>query len=63
MQSLKGVEKKTSKRWRSKGVEMGVCRKAETLGPTSVCDCENKSAEKGGPDVRESVMQSLKTRH
>ena len=45
-----------------KGAVLRVCRKGERLGLMSVSDWY-KRADKGGPNVRELVIQSLKDRH
>ena len=39
------------------------CRKRGRLGPTPISDCERNRAEKGGPNVCELVMESLRHRH
>ena len=50
------TEKMTSRRRRSKVVNIGVCKNVERLGLMSVRDDESKRIDIGGPNVRVLVM-------
>ena len=53
------IENKRSKRRRLK---RGAAGKRERFGPISMCDCESKIAEQGGPNMQALVIQSLKNK-
>ena len=42
---------------------IGFCRKGARLGLMSMSNCERNRADKGGTNVRELVIHSLKDRH